>query len=62
MTIIPPTGADFRASLQAHWKMFVIEGIVLLVLGLLALLVPPLLLSASRSFLDGCSSSAAPWG
>jgi uncharacterized membrane protein HdeD (DUF308 family) len=42
MTIIPPTGADFRASLQAHWKMFVIEGIVLLVLGLLALLVPPL--------------------
>jgi uncharacterized membrane protein HdeD (DUF308 family) len=42
MTIIPPTGADVRASIQAHWKMFVIEGVVLLVLGLLALLVPPL--------------------
>jgi uncharacterized membrane protein HdeD (DUF308 family) len=42
MTIIPPAGADIRASIQAHWKMFVAEGIVLIVLGLLALLVPPL--------------------
>jgi uncharacterized membrane protein HdeD (DUF308 family) len=42
MTIIPPAGAGIGASIQAHWKMFVVEGIVLLVLGLLALLVPPL--------------------
>lgn len=42
MTIIPPTGAEVRASIQAHWKMFVAEGVVLLILGLLALLVPPL--------------------
>src|SRR4029079_1490146 len=42
MTIIPPAGADVRASIQAHWKMFVAEGVVLLILGVLALLVPPL--------------------
>ena len=42
MTIIPPTGTDIRATIQAHWKMFVAEGIVLLVLGFVALLVPPL--------------------
>ena len=42
MTFIPPTGADVRGSIHAHWKMFVVEGIVLLIIGLLALLVPPL--------------------
>lgn len=42
MTIIPPTGADIHAAIQAHWKMFVVEGVVLLILGVLALLVPPL--------------------
>jgi uncharacterized membrane protein HdeD (DUF308 family) len=42
MTIIPPTGADIRASIQSHWRWFVVEGVVLLVLGLLALLIPPL--------------------
>ena len=29
-------------SLRDHWVLFVVEGIVLLVLGLLALLIPPL--------------------
>jgi uncharacterized membrane protein HdeD (DUF308 family) len=37
-----PTAADVRRSIHAHWKLFVAEGIVLLILGLLALLVPPL--------------------
>src|ERR1044071_7566047 len=29
-------------SLHEHWKLFLIEGIVLVVLGLLAIAVPPL--------------------
>jgi uncharacterized membrane protein HdeD (DUF308 family) len=32
----------FRASVRDHWVMFLIEGIVLLILGLLAFLLPPL--------------------
>lgn len=32
----------FAISIQAHWKLFAIEGVVLLVLGAIALLVPPL--------------------
>jgi len=42
MSMNPPTEADIQTSIRAHWKLFVVEGIVLLVLGLLALLVPPL--------------------
>ena len=42
MTMNQPTAADVRQSLSRHWKMFVIEGIVLLILGFLAVLVPPL--------------------
>jgi uncharacterized membrane protein HdeD (DUF308 family) len=42
MTMVQPTDADVRRSIHAHWKSFVIEGVVLLVLGLLAILVPPL--------------------
>ncbi|MEW6644188.1 MAG: HdeD family acid-resistance protein [Pseudomonadota bacterium] len=30
------------AAIQAHWKAFLIEGIVLVVLGLVAIVVPPL--------------------
>jgi uncharacterized membrane protein HdeD (DUF308 family) len=30
------------ASLHRHWKMFLIEGIILLVLGAIAVIVPPL--------------------
>jgi uncharacterized membrane protein HdeD (DUF308 family) len=42
MTMNQPTEADVRQSLSRHWKLFVIEGIVLLILGFLAVLVPPL--------------------
>ena len=31
-----------RASLHAHWKFFLIEGLVLLLLGVVAVCVPPL--------------------
>ena len=33
---------DVARSLREHWLLFVVEGIVLLVLGLLAVLLPPL--------------------
>jgi uncharacterized membrane protein HdeD (DUF308 family) len=29
-------------SLHAHWRLFLIEGIVLLILGLLAIVIPPI--------------------
>jgi uncharacterized membrane protein HdeD (DUF308 family) len=34
--------ADLRRTIHQHWLAFVIEGIVLMVLGLLAVLLPPL--------------------
>jgi len=34
--------AAVAVSLREHWKMFLIEGIVLLVLGLIAVIVPPI--------------------
>ena len=34
--------SDMRAAVQAHWKAFLFEGIVLAVLGLAAMIVPPL--------------------
>jgi uncharacterized membrane protein HdeD (DUF308 family) len=45
MTMNQPDGslqADVARSLREHWLLFVIEGIVLLILGLLAVLLPPL--------------------
>jgi uncharacterized membrane protein HdeD (DUF308 family) len=36
------TQSGLDNALHAHWKMFAVEGVVLLVLGFLALLVPPL--------------------
>jgi uncharacterized membrane protein HdeD (DUF308 family) len=30
------------SSLHAHWKLFLVEGIVLVVLGLIAIVVPPI--------------------
>jgi uncharacterized membrane protein HdeD (DUF308 family) len=36
------TPAAITNSLRAHWKFFLIEGIVLLILGLIAVCVPPL--------------------
>src|SRR6202050_5191831 len=35
-------GAALTNSLRAHWKFFLIEGIVLVILGLIAVCVPPL--------------------
>jgi uncharacterized membrane protein HdeD (DUF308 family) len=38
-------GSEMRAamasSLSAHWRLFLVEGIVLLILGLAAVLIPP---------------------
>lgn len=34
--------APIRSSLSEHWRLFLFEGIVLLVLGMLAIVVPPL--------------------
>jgi uncharacterized membrane protein HdeD (DUF308 family) len=34
--------ARMRESLRAHWKAFLVEGILLAVMGLAALIVPPL--------------------
>ena len=41
---IQPTsfGASVTRSMHQHWLKFVIEGVVLLVLGMLAIVVPPL--------------------
>ena len=33
-------GDSIRAAIQLHWKAFLIEGIVLVVLGLAAIIVP----------------------
>jgi len=42
----PPGGPDLTAALQKsahdHWRMFLVEGIILLVLGAAAIMVPPL--------------------
>jgi uncharacterized membrane protein HdeD (DUF308 family) len=42
----PTSAADIAASLNKaildHWRMFLVEGIVLVVLGLIAIVVPPL--------------------
>ena len=39
------------AAIQAHWKAFLVEGIVLVVLGLAAIVVPPLASLAITIFL-----------
>jgi uncharacterized membrane protein HdeD (DUF308 family) len=38
-------------SIREHWKLFLIEGIVLVVLGLLAIVVPPLATIAVEIFI-----------
>jgi uncharacterized membrane protein HdeD (DUF308 family) len=35
-------GATFRKSLHDHWRAFLIEGIVLVILGLAAIALPPI--------------------
>jgi uncharacterized membrane protein HdeD (DUF308 family) len=42
MTLNSGFGTDFRKAIHAHWKTFLIEGIVLLVLGAAAIAVPPI--------------------
>src|SRR6201986_4238862 len=39
------------AAVRAHWKAFLIEGIVLVILGLAAMIVPPLASLAVTIFL-----------
>ncbi|HEY2463844.1 MAG TPA: HdeD family acid-resistance protein [Steroidobacteraceae bacterium] len=39
---VPRVDAAITNSLRAHWKFFLIEGIVLVVLGVIAICVPPL--------------------
>jgi uncharacterized membrane protein HdeD (DUF308 family) len=43
--------AAVKKSLHAHWRMFLIEGIVLCVLGCAAIIVPPLAGLATTIFL-----------
>ena len=33
---------DLRSAMRSHWKLFLIEGVVLLILGTAAIVVPPL--------------------
>src|SRR5437763_8392322 len=43
--------SDMRAAVKAHWKAFLVEGIVLALLGLAAMIVPPLASLAVTIFL-----------
>src|SRR6476620_2910441 len=43
--------SEMRAAVKAHWKAFLFEGIVLAVLGLAAMIVPPLASLAVTIFL-----------
>jgi len=37
----PDLGAAFRRSLHEHWRAFLVEGVILTVLGLAAIVLPP---------------------
>ena len=39
---LPDLGAAFRKSLHDHWRAFLIEGIVLVILGVAAIALPPI--------------------
>ena len=43
--------SEMRAAVREHWKAFLIEGILLVVLGLAAMIVPPLASLAVTIFL-----------
>jgi uncharacterized membrane protein HdeD (DUF308 family) len=43
--------SEVRATVRAHWKAFLIEGILLAILGLAAMIVPPLASLAVTIFL-----------
>ena len=38
----PDINAAIRKSIREHWRMFLIEGIILLILGLAAIALPPI--------------------
>jgi uncharacterized membrane protein HdeD (DUF308 family) len=38
----PNIGAALRKSVREHWRMYLIEGIILLILGLAAIALPPI--------------------
>ena len=46
-----PTAALWPESIKSHWKLFLVEGIVLVILGIGAILVPVLATLAVSIFL-----------
>jgi uncharacterized membrane protein HdeD (DUF308 family) len=48
---IPRLQSEMRAAVREHWKAFLIEGILLVVLGLAAMIEPPLASLAVTIFL-----------
>jgi hypothetical protein len=53
--------AAFGKSVRDHWVLFLVEGIVLFILGFLAIVIPPLATLAVTIFLGWLFSSAASW-
>jgi uncharacterized membrane protein HdeD (DUF308 family) len=55
MSTTTPTARDVRAALgralHDHWGLFLAEGIILVILGLLAIVVPPLATLAATFFI-----------
>ena len=47
---VNPLQRALSQSIREHWKLFLIEGIVLVILGLLAIVVPPLATVAVEIF------------
>src|SRR5438270_1779434 len=47
----PRLQSEMRAAVREHWKAFLIEGILLVILGLAAMIVPPLASLAVTIFL-----------
>src|SRR5882757_6691914 len=48
---LPSIEAKVSAAVRAHWKAFLFEGILLVILGLAAMIVPPLASLAVTIFL-----------
>lgn len=48
---IPELQSEMRVTVRAHWKAFLIEGILLVVLGFAAIIVPPFASLAVTIFL-----------
>ena len=42
MTLTPSDEASIAGAIHAHWKLFLIEGIILVLLGIAAIVVPPI--------------------